>query len=219
MHNSLQGCYGISRLIGVVFNNAHLRLKSYLYEAPIISQLIRVFYIVNSRSEIILWSIRELWLKQIAQAMAEVYSKGLVIGILVCNNIGLQTDRLAILVNFTTSPKNWYYEESLMPPEVQSPHGNAPQQPFNDCIDIFQLALLLWLLAEHKANITGVQCSRYICINIPYYQCTANHANPVHLPPCLSSIPLYFSNIITQCRSLNPEARPIARKIAEILSS
>jgi hypothetical protein len=219
LHNSLQGCHGISRLIGVVFDDAHLRLKSYLYEAPMISQLIRVFYIANSRSEIIPWSIRELWSKQIAQAMAEVHSKGLVIGVLVRNNIGLRTDGSAILVNFTTSPKNWYHEESLMPPEVQSPHGNAPQQPFNDRTDIFQLALLLWLLAEHKANITGVRCSRYICTNIPRYQCTADHANPVHLPPCLSGIPSYFSNIITQCRSLNPEARPTARKIAEILSS
>ena len=101
-----------------MFNDAHLRLKSYLYEAPMISQLIRVFYIANSRSEIIPWSIRELWSKQIAQAMAEVHSKGLIIGVLVRNNIGLRTDGSVILVNFTTSPKNWYHEESLMPPEV-----------------------------------------------------------------------------------------------------
>ncbi|MCJ1483295.1 hypothetical protein MMC06_003462 [Schaereria dolodes] len=159
--NSLQGCRGVPRLIGVVFDDAHLRLKSYLYEAPMISQLIRVFYVADSRSETIPWSIRELWSKQIAQAIAEIHRKGLIIGVLARNNIGLRADGSAILLHFTTSKRYLHHAEELMPPELRSPHGNAPQQPFNDRTDIFQLALFLWLLAEHKASTTGVRCSRY----------------------------------------------------------
>ena len=217
--NSLQGCRGIPRLIGVVFDDAHLRLKSYLYEAPMISQLNRVLYIAESRSETIPWSIRELWSKQLAQAMAEVHRKGLTIGVLARNNIGLRVDGSVILSQFITSGRYLHQEEELMPPELRSPHGNAPQQPFNDRTDIFQLALFLWLLAEHKPCTTGVRCSRYVCTKFPRYQCTADHANLAHLPPCLGGVPSYFSDIITQCRSSNPKVRPTARRIAEILSS
>jgi len=64
-----------------------------------------------------------------------------------------------------------------------------------------------------------VRCSRYVCTNIPRYSCAADHSNPTHIPPCLGSVPSYFSDIITRCRSSNPVARPTARKIAEILSS
>jgi hypothetical protein len=184
-----------------------------------ISQLHRVFYIANSRSETIPWSIRELWSKQIAQAIAEVHSKGLTIGVLARNSIGLRADGSAVLLSFTTTGRLLHYEEELMPPELRSPHGNAPQQPFNDRTDIFQLALFLWLLAEHKANTIGVRCSRHVCTNVPRYQCSADHANPAHLPPCLGGVPSYFSDIITQCRSSNPKARPTARRIAKILSS
>ena len=214
LRNSLQGCYGVSQLIGVVFDDTRLRLKGYLYEAPMINQLIRVFYALDSRTELIPWSTRELWSKQIAQAVAEVHKKGLVLGILSRNNIGLRADGSAVLVQFITSEKNWHHEEDLIPPEAQGSHGNASQQPFNDRTDIFQLALLLWLLAEHRANIRGVRCSRNVCTKVPRYQCTADHANSAYLPPCLSGVPSYFSNIITQCRSFNPEARPTARKIA-----
>ena len=106
-----------------------------------------------------------------------------------------------------------------MPPELRGTDGNASQQPFNDRTDIFQLGLHLWLLAEHKGNIIGSRCSRSVCTHIPRYQCTADHANPAQLPPCYGGVPTYFSDIIKQCRSLNPRARPTARRISEILSS
>jgi serine/threonine protein kinase len=217
--NSVQDCHGIPRLIGVVFDDAHIRLKGYLHEAPMIRELIRVFYVANSRSETIPWSIRVLWSKQIAQAMAEIHKKGLTIGVLSRNNIGLRADGSPVLTHLTASRRYLHHEKESLPPELQSPHGNAPQQSFNDRTDIFQLGLLLWLLAEHKGNTDGVRCSRYVCTNIPRYQCTADHANPANLPPCLGSVPSYFSDIITQCRSPNPNARPTARRIAEILSS
>ncbi len=215
----LQACPAIPRLRGVVFDDAHLRLKSYVYEAPMIRELIRIFYIANSRSELIPWVIRELWAKQIAQALAEVHGEGRVMGVLSRNSIGLRADGSVILLHFKTSRRLLHRDKELMPPELRSPHGSDPQQPFNDSTDIFQLALFLWLLAEHRGNTKGVRCSRDICTNIPRYQCAADHADPAHLPPCLSSVPSYFSDIITQCRSSNAKARPTARKIAEILSN
>ena len=217
--NSLQGCHGVPRLIGVVFDDAHVRLKGYLYEAPMIRELIRTFYVANSRSETIPWSIRVLWAKQMAQGMAEIHRRGFTIGVLGRNNIGLRADGSPVLTHLTTSRMNMHHNKESIPPELQNSHGIAPQVAFNDRTDVFQFGLLLWLLAEHKGNTDGVRCSRYVCTNIPRYQCTADHANLANLPPCLGSVPSCFSDIIIHCRSPNPSARPTARMIVEILSS
>lgn len=219
LFNSLRGCHGVSQLIGVVFDDAHLHLRSYLYEAPMIFQLLRVFNIANSRSDTIPWSVRELWSEQIAQAIANVHSKGFTVGVLGRHNIGLRADGSAILQRLEASKRHLIDVKGEMPPELRSTDGSAPQQQFDDRTDIFQLGLLLWLLAEHKGNITGSRCSRSVCTHIPRYQCTADHTNPIELPPCCGGAPTYFSDIIKQCRSPNPRARPTARRIAEILSS
>ena len=110
-------------------------------------------------------------------------------------------------------------DAELMPPEPLIPSTNATYQQLNDRTDIYQLGYILWLIAEQKGNTTGIRCSRYACTSFPRYQCTADHGNPAHLPPCSDSVPLYFSNIIQQCRSLDPKERPTARRIAQILSS
>ena len=217
--NSLQGYHGIIQLIGVVLHDAPLRLKSYLYEMPMIKEIIRVFYTANSRSDLIPWSIRELWSKQIARAIAEVHKNGLTLGVLSRSCFGLRANGSAIWLHFTTSRRCLYNDEEFMSPELRSPDSDAPQQPLNERTDVFQFALVLWLMAEQKSNTRGVRCSRYGCTNIPRYQCAADHANPAHLPPCLSHVPSYFSDVITECRSLNPKARPTARRIAETLSS
>ena len=215
----LQGCRGIPRLIGVVFDDARLHLKGYLYEAPMIYRLIRVFYLANLRSEMIPWSIRELWSKQSAQALADVHSKGLTVGLLGRQKIGLRADGSAVLFYATSSKMNMDYDAELMPPELRIASNNGTYQQLNDRTDIYQLGLILWLIAEQRGNTDGIRCSRNACTNIPRYQCTADHMNPAHLPPCSGSVPLYFSNIIQQCRSLNPKERPTARRIAQILSS
>jgi hypothetical protein len=88
--DSLRGCHGLCQLIGVVFDDTRLQLKSYLYEATLIFQLSKVFQIVNSRSDIIPWPVRQLWSKQITQAIANVHGKGFTVGILSSLNIGLE---------------------------------------------------------------------------------------------------------------------------------
>jgi hypothetical protein len=214
-----QGCRGIPRLIGVVFDDARLHLKGYLYEAPMIYQLLEVSCIGNPRSEIIPWSIKELWSKQITQALADVHSRGLTVGLLGRPKIGLRADGSAALFHVTTSRRNMICDAELMPPELLIPSTNATYQQLNDRTDIYQLGYILWLIAEQKGNTTGIRCSRYACTSFPRYQCTADHGNPAHLPPCSGSVPLHFSNIIQQCRSLDPKERPTARRIAQILSS
>jgi len=216
--NSLRGCHGVSQLVGVVFDDSLQHLKGYLYEAPLIFSLPRVFYAASSNSFAVPWSVRELWSKQITQAIASVHQKGITIGVLGRGQVGLRADGSAILLGFETSTRYMVDDEGEVPPELRSTDGSPLHQRMSDRTDIFQLGMLFWLLAEQKNNITGSRCSRSVCTYFPRHQCTADHTNPVELPPCFNSIPTYFSDIIRWCRSPNPSARPTARKIAEILS-
>lgn len=77
--------------------------------------------------------------------------------------------------------------------------------------------MLLWRLAEHRGDMIGCTCSRSACTYSPRYQCTADHANPIELPPYRGATDT--SDKIKECRSLDPKARPTARKVSEILSS
>ena len=81
--------------------------------------------------------------------------------------------------------------------------------------DIFQLGLLLWLLAEQKPNHGVSFCRNFGCTKRPMYTCGADHANPVGLPPCPSftNIPTYFTGIIDRCRSADPKDRPPAHEL------
>ncbi|KAK3325144.1 hypothetical protein B0H66DRAFT_110908 [Apodospora peruviana] len=221
LFNSLRGCHGVQQLAGVVLDDAGLHLKSYIYEAPMFLHLSHVFYIANLRSETISWPVRELWATQIAQAVANVHSKGFKIGRLNRLGVGLRADGSASLVRLETSARYLQYDGyGEIPPELRGIEAGK-EQCLNDRTDIFQLGMMLWLLADHKGNLTGSKCSRYACTSIPRYKCTAAHSNPTELPPTMDrSVPAYFSSIISRCRSPNPRARPTAGEIvAEILSS
>ena len=105
-----------------------------------------------------------------------------------------------------------------MPPELRNPtqSNGAPQRKImNFRTDVFQLGYILWRLAEHRSNVSGYLCAKLACTNFPRYKCTVDHTNPVELPACCGGIPPYFSDIIRECRSPNPRARPTARKLAE----
>ena len=216
--NSLRGCAGVVQLIGVVLDETRLHLRSYLYESPAIMSLKRVFTFANSKSETIPWPIREIWSSQIIKAVSEVHSKGLIVGVLELSSVGLRADGTAILTRLQTSQRHLQNEKGCMPPELRnaSKSNDAAQgKIMNFRTDVFQLGYILWLLAEHRSNISGYLCPKSACTSFPRYMCSANHADPVELPACCGDIPPYFSDIIRECRSPNPRARPTARKLAE----
>jgi hypothetical protein len=218
--NSLRGCSGVVQCIGVVLDETRLHLRSYLHESPAIFSLKRVFTVANSNSETIPWSIREVWSRQIVNAVSEIHSKGLVVGVLDFGNIGLRADGTAILVRLRTSHRHLPNELGLMPPEFRNvlKDGDSTQrQTMNFRTDIFQLGYILWLLAEHRSHVTDYLCATSACTTFPRSGCTAKHANPVELPACCGGIPSYFSDVIRECRSPDPRARPTARKLAKAL--
>jgi hypothetical protein len=217
--NRLRGCADVVQLIAVVLDDTRRHLKGYLYESPAIISLGRIIALANSRSEAISWQVREIWSSQIVRAISKVHGRGVTLGVLNLKSVGLRADGTAVLTT-RTSYRYLQNQGGTMAPELRNDpqiiHGIQPTM-VNFRTDIFQLGLVLWLLAEFKPAVTGYLCPRSGCTKFPRILCDAEHVNPVELPLCSGEIPPYFNDIIRGCRSPDPRARPTALLINEDL--
>ncbi len=220
MLHSLRGCTGIVEFIGVVLDDTRLHFRSYLHEYPVLGTILTTLVCAQSKSEVVPWPARETWARQIIRAISDVHSKGSVVGRLcMLNKIGVRADGTAILTGIRISERHLSNKGGLLAPELRNiskTDRKTPEEMVNFRTEIFQLGLILWLLAEHKTNTAGYFCSKSGCTNSPRYMCTADHANPVELTDCSPGIPSYFNDIIG-CRSPDPKMRPTALKLAKIL--
>ena len=218
--HSLRGCNHVAEFFGVVLDDTRRHLKNYLYESLEICSVEKLFGVISCEPETIPWPIRELWARQIIKAISDIHGKGKIVGVLDLNSIGIRADGTAALRRFRTSERHLQNVRGIMPPELRDnskTEGGALPKTMSFRTDIFQLGYILWLLAEQKAKTYGLFCPKNACTNFPRYSCTADHVNPVQLPPCSGNIPQYFGDIIRECRSEDPKARSPACKLAEIL--
>jgi hypothetical protein len=215
---SLHGCRGIPKFIGAVLDEHKLQLKGFLYEPPVLYSLEKLFYMAKFRSEVVPWSFREFWARELIQAVSSVHERGLHIGAIDLGRTGLKADGTPLLTRLAPSgggedmDNRWGH----MAPELRKDYetnGRIPRNATNFRTDIFRLGYMLWLLAEHIAKPISYFCVRSACTNIPRYRCDAEHKNPVHLPTC-NNVPAYFNSIIDACRSPDPNDRPTAQELA-----
>ena len=214
--HAIRGLTGVVQFIGVVLDEMRSSLKSYLYEMPLVGSIMHLFGHLGQDSRLIPWPIREIWARQIVEAISDVHGRNLVVGLPSLHSIALRADGRAILA-FIGSPRKWPEDEyGNLPPECRNASevddGN-PREVMNFRTDIFQLGMILWKLAQHQARLEGYFCRLYGCTSTPRYLCTAVHTNPVELPRCNVNVPPYFVDIIDQCRVLNPSQRPPARRL------
>ena len=216
---SLRGCASVVQFIGVVLDQTGRQLKSYLYESPMIGSLRRLLRVANSRSETIPWPIREIWSRQIIEAVSDVHKKDRVFGLLDITNVGLRADGTVALTEIKTGQRHIRNVLGEMPPELRMLFPKRNERAMRNMssfqTDIFQLGMILWLLAEHRGRCTGYLCAKSACTNFPRYACPLEHTNPVGLPACCSDIPPYFNDIISKCRSPDPKGRPSASRLTE----
>ena len=118
--NSLRDCNGVCKLVGTVFDDARVQLKGYLYETPMRSNLPLVFHSFNSMSRTIPWSVRQLWSKQIAQAIADVHSRKYAIGVLERKDVGLRADGSAFLQRLNAFKRHVSDHKGAIPPELRN---------------------------------------------------------------------------------------------------
>ena len=193
--NSLRGCSRGVQFIGVVLDETRLHLRSYLYESPAIINLGRVFNVASANSETIPWSIREIWSRQIVDAVSEIHSTGFVIGVLSLKTVGLRADRTAILTQLKPSIRHVPNKKGFMPPELRNSLRDGDcthRQTTNFRTDIFQLGYILWLLAKRRSHVSGYLYAKSACAALHRFRCTSQHVNPVELPACCGGIPSYL---------------------------
>ena len=216
---ALRDCPGVARFVGVVLDDTRSHLRSYLHENPAVFRLSRIFIIANAESEIIPWELRELWAQQIVSAVSEIHRRGLSLGGIDIESVGVRNDGTAVLTRLHTSLSERQARRGMVAPEMRRglcDSHNTQKPPLNNYrANIFQLGHILWLLAEHRGHTAGVFCARAACTAFPRFKCTAEHSNPVELPPCRDDIPPYFADMITRCRLPDPRLRPPARELVE----
>jgi hypothetical protein len=221
LHIALRNCSNVVKFLGVVLDDNRLHLKSFLLEYPMLRSLTSILAVANSRSETIPWPIREAWARHIINAIVDVHSRGVVLGVLALSWFGVRADGTAVLVRFKGSQSHLSNRFGEMPPELrntpQSYSVAAGKKKMNFRTDVFQLGLILWLLMEHKPKGIGYFCARSVCTSYPRYKCEADHSNPVELPEICGSCSPYLHEIIRLSRLQDPKARPSARKLAAVI--
>ena len=214
----LSDCSGVVKFAGVVLDNTRKHLKSYLCEWPTLGSISRIFKLAEVRGERIPWKIREVWAKRIIAAVSEVHAKGIVIGSFRLFSVGIRADGSAVLSAPKDSGRRTSNVKGYLAPELRSkPYNTPPRKSMSFWTDIFQLGLVLWALAEHRAYVGHwCYCPRNACTSVPRYSCTAEHVNPIDLPLCSSTeVPKYMDVVISHCRRKDPGARMPARALLQ----
>ena len=218
--NSLRGCPGVVDFNGVVLDDTRRHLRSYLYELPLLANVQWLFGAAENRSQVIPWPIREQWARQIIRAVANIHSRGHVIGLLRLGGIGVRANGAVVVTVLKSSPYTWHNRRGKWPSEWRKGSTSTsvpPRDMMSFRTDIFQLGLILWQLTQQRC-VDGISfCRRSGCTKRFDYTCTADHANPVRLPMHGTEIPMPYGDIIDQCRAPDPKCRPTAYKLAELL--
>ncbi|KAI9788922.1 MAG: hypothetical protein M1816_006487 [Peltula sp. TS41687] len=170
---SLRGCASVSEFRGIVLDDTRRHLRSYLLELPMFSSLGQLLALANSRSTTIPWPIRELWARQLIQAIIEIHSQGLIAGVFNIHSMGIRADGTAVFHRFQRSEDYIHQYRGQAPPEIRNRHhrndhpGSVVRVNLNFQTDIFQLGFALWQLLEHVPRDMGRFCARAACTHVP----------------------------------------------------
>jgi hypothetical protein len=224
----LQGAPGIAKFAGVVTDSSGLHVKSFLREIPVKGWMDSVIGDAIDQGTSIHWSRRERWAQDIVEAVAQLHSKGFVVGVLgqfACASIAIDSADRALLCSFRN--KAWA-DNNLpghLPPELRimsapkySRAYSRPQIGHLDVTpqcDIFQLGAILWLIACGQKPRLWRHCCYYEGCSFESGACI-RHATMITMPPLPDSVPQYYIDMISLCRSEDPSQRPPARKLLQM---
>lgn len=218
---SLYECDGVVNFMGVVLDDNRTHMKSFLQELPPLGTIQSILARAELREDRVPWPVRATWATQIITAVAEIHSKGFVVGLLHINFTSVRSDGRAVLNLRKRGYRNSINRDGEIAPESRTVPTHSPQPRELDFhSDIFMLGMLLWQLAEHRNNIAGYLCQRNACTSVPRHSCKAEHTNPVELPHCKDKeVPEAFNLIISLCRQSDPQKRPPARTLLQYLDA
>jgi hypothetical protein len=227
LYHCLRGTTGISKLVGIVLNEKQNCIKSFLTEIPTRGEIFRILAREKKAGSPVSWTRREKWCRQIVRAVAEIHSKGFVIGSLghtIDGGVAIDGEDNAIiwrfrcLVRHSSSGNGW---AGFFPPELRQisveKHEIQPLQ-IRPPMDIFHLSMWIWLVAMNENSLhSRLFCNAAGCpVASQGATCKELHVNPISLPELRAEVPEYVNKIVAACRQKNPNDRPPAWNILEM---
>jgi len=215
-----QGCSGVAEFVGVVITDNRTQLCGYLVRYPEAGLFAELLETLTSNTLPISWERREQWIRQIITAVAEIHKRGVIIGCLDKESMWVNLDDQIKIVMFKSTGSYRANQFGQLPPEIRrftAPRAVATGQIPTIQSDLFQLGLLVWMLAENDFNKINVFCRKSGCQGFPHYRCMADHVNPVDLPICGPEVPAYVNEIIGHCRQGQPSRRKSAGALLALL--
>jgi serine/threonine protein kinase len=214
----LQGASRICPFIGVVIDQDTAIVKSFLAEMPAKGPLLGMIVRNTQSGTPISLERRERWCKEITQAVAQVHSKGIVVGNLgdhLRNGVGIDGEDSVVLFRFE---KTFRHDDvncaAVLPPEYRSSRTTEGKISATPHTDIYQLGLLLWRIAYQPKSWRFCKLSG--CTTDETTFCIEPHTDPIQLPPLDEKAPQYLKEVIAACRAENPYHRPAARELLEL---
>jgi hypothetical protein len=217
----LKECRSVAAFVGIVVDDSRRRIKSYLQKCPDLGSVQQILERATLSGDIIPWSRRAQWIRQIIAGVAEVHAKGKVVGCIEVGSIGVDADDRTVFTRIAGSGNHWPNRRGYLPPEMRRDTASGMllrNKPLTFQSDIFQLGLAVWLIAKHSSTVCGIFCRESDCQTLPHYTCLAEHSNPVELPACCGAgVPAYVDDIVSACRSVDPARRPPASRLLKML--
>lgn len=181
----------VIRLKAIVVDDISRVVKGLLIDLAEKGALIDMFYDYNVANDIIPWSRRERWARQIVQGLAEIHEAGFVQGDFTISNIVVDEndDAKIIDINRRGCPIGW--EPPEFTPLLDSNQKLSMYIGIKS--DLYQLGITLWALAK-----TDYEPSR--------------RPRPLTFKP-EDAIPEYFQKIVGICLDERPQDRLAAKDL------
>jgi hypothetical protein len=221
----LQDCPVLAPFGGLVLDDHTSRIEAYLHDAPAYAHIRKLLESAIERGLKIPCEIIQMWISQLIGIVAKLHSLGVIIGFLTLADFDVDHNGDVLLSSIKTAGRSLDDQLGNLSPELRDcgkldVHANVSYRT-----DIFQLGQLIWQIAEHLPRVTNYAfCKRSACSSRPCYNCTAEHTNPVALPPCQEPEmrlghdgEMSIDMCITHCRQADPELRLPAHQLQQLL--
>jgi len=148
LYQCLKSSSRVPNLLGVVADRSFRYVKSILTDTTRHSLQGRLNHLMANKSQLIALTIRLQWAQQLVTGLRDIHEKGFVVGDMGLSSFG---------VNSKGEIQVLHYRRKFRLSELRSPYI-APEQRkssqntevcFTSRTDLFQLGLVLWLLAQH----------------------------------------------------------------------
>ncbi|KAI0165377.1 hypothetical protein GGR52DRAFT_585411 [Hypoxylon sp. FL1284] len=215
----LQGTPGINAFVGTLLDSGGL-ISGFMMELPLQGNLATLLSKAIKSGRPVSWQRRERWCKQIIKGIAAVHSQDFRIGVLaeaLSTAIYIDDQDTAVLCNFQKEFPYQNTRSAVTPPECRHLALTNGSMAATAQTDIYQLGLLIWMIFTNLIFSGRTRfCGIAGCANEAEDECFQPHAYPTQSPSLGDYCPSYIKDIISCCRTEDPNRRLPAWKLLEM---